>query len=524
MRITLLSFLLFFGTSHIFAQTEVSFDIRYSLPCDFAGSGTEKNQFTELQNGKMLIYRFEADSVFGIKHFMRLWCVDPLGNTQWDRKFAIGEGDSVWLSASLKSIGNQSYLVYSHIDQTRKSSMRLIQFDDNGTILAFHKLAIPNDPQVRNLRSIIDNQELVVSFDLLASDSSRSAGFGKIPFGNINSATWFHTNDLQKSTELYLDETNDVRFIATKDTAAVDLSLDQTGVWQALQFPAKFLPESAMSFNGSTYYIGSMIDQAGIYVNTVLYKKNQTSGWAKQLSASGPSFHGSNGSGISTNNGKIIISGYGSVPHPVTFLSVFEENGNLVKTETFDTFQSFNYNRGDLFKHSSGALFFAKLGGIWTGTQFATILERIDTVNFTSCNSETVVYPYTDISIQNSITSISFTPQSYTFSALSITPFQDPFPFEIICHTNLSLNENDEISSEIYPNPFSESFILRCTHPKDLTIRCYDLMGKEIEVNKLIIDDQQVQLTPVNGFSGSLFCNVQTADGQTQTILVQRMR
>ncbi|WP_341900454.1 T9SS type A sorting domain-containing protein [Fluviicola taffensis] len=526
MKTLLSALLLLLGTSYLSAQTDLSFDIRYSLQTDFAGSGTEKNHFAELQNGKILQYRFEADSLFGIKHFMRIWCVDKIGNTQWDRKFSIGEGDSVWLSASLKSTGNQTYLVYSHIDQSRKSSLRLMHFGEDGTVLSAHKLDIPNEPQVRNIRSLIRNQELVVSFDFLAADSSRSAGFGKIPFGNINSATWFHTNDLQKSTTLYEDANNEIHFIATKDTNAVDMSLDQIGVYQAIQFPAKFLPESAMVFNGNTYYTGNII--SGIFLNSILHKleNNQPSGWVKRLNLVGPSppNYGSNSSGILSVNGKILVLGYGTVPHPLTYLSVFEENGALVKTETFDAFHSFNYNRGDLFKHSSGALFFSKLAGIWTGTQFATVLERIDTTNYTSCNSETANYAYVDTIIQHTTTTVSFTPENYTFSPLSLTMLQDSLTSEITCHTNLSLDENKELSLEAYPNPFSGNFILRSIQLNEVTIQCYDLMGKEILIEKTVLDDQQIQLTPPIDFTGSLFLRVQTVDGYKQTILVQRMK
>ena len=528
MRIPLLSILLLFGVNQLSAQTDLSFDIRYSLPVDFAGSGTEKNQFAELQNGKILLYRFEADSVWGIKHFLRIWCIDKTGNTQWDRKFSIGEGDSVWLSASLKSSGNQAYLVYSHIDQSRKSNLRLMHIGEDGTVLSAHKLDIPDEPQVRNIRSLIRNQELIVSFDFLAADSSRSAGYGKIPFGNIHSASWFHTNELQKSTELYLDENNEIRLVAVKDTNAVDLSLDQISVYQAIQFPAKFLPESVMILNGNRYYTGSIIN--GIFFNSILHKleNNQTSGWAKRLNLPGPwpPNHGGNSSSIVSLDGKILVLGYGTVPHPLTYLSVFEENGTVVKTETFDAFHSFNYNRGDLFKHSSGALFFSKLGGLMTpaGSSFATILERIDTSNFTSCNSETDPYPYVDTVIQHSTTSVSFAPEIYVFSALTLVPVQDSFPLEIACHTNLSLDENTDLSLEIYPNPFAESFTLRSDRPGDLTIHCYDLMGKEIAVNQVAIDNQQIRITPPDGFSGTLLCRVETTSGNSQTLLVQCMK
>lgn len=525
MRIPLLSLLLFFGVNQLSAQTDLSFDARYSLPCDFAGSGTEKNQFTELQNGKIVLYRFEADSVFGIKHFIRVWSIDIYGNTHWDRKFSIGEGDSVWLSASLKSIGNQLYLAYSHIDQSGKSHLRILHLGEDGTFISTHKLNIPNDPQVRNIRSLIRNQELIVSFDLLASDSSRSAAYGKIPFGNFNSANWFHTDELQKSTTLYQDG-NDLRFVATKDSNAVDLSLDQISVYQALQFPAKFLPETVMVFNGNRYYTGSMIH--GIFLNSFLHKlaSNQTSGWVKRLNAVGPNppYHGNTSEGITTVNGKILVSGYGTIPHPLTYLSVFAENGTLIKTETFDAFHSFNYNRGDLFKHSSGALFFSELAGIFTGTQFATVLERIDTTNFTSCNSETTNYPYIDTTLQLSTTTVSFLPENYTFSALTIEPISDPFLKEVVCHPSLSVDENSELNAEIYPNPFAENFTLHAENTSDLTINCYDVMGKEIVIEKTLIDDQHIQITPSVNFSGFLICHVKSARGSVRTISLNKLK
>ncbi len=521
MRIPLLSLLLFFGINYLSAQTEPTFELHYPLNCNFAGSGLEKNQFTELQNGKMMIYRFEADSTFGTKHFMRLWSVDKTGAMQWERQFSIGEGDSIWLSASLKSEGNFAYLVYSHIDQSRKSKLCFLHIAENGDVLASHKLDIPNEPQVRNIRSIVQNQFLVVSFDLLAADSSRSVAYGRIPFGNFNDSQWFHTNELQKSTALYMDE-SDLRFVAGKDTNAVDLHLDQNTVYQGIQFPAKFLPESVLVFNGSRYYTGSLI--SGVYVQSMLHKleDNQTSGWAKRLNISGPSYHGGNSSDIVVSNGKIVVAGYGSVPHPITYLSVFEENGTVVKTEIFDDFHSFNYNRGDLFKHSSGALFFSKLGGLMGsgGSSFTTVLERVDTTNFTSCTSQTYLYPYVDTTIQHTATTITFTPEDYTFSTVFLVQHQDSFPLDILCHTNLSVDENNELVLEVYPNPFTESFTLRSDRPGDLTICCYDLMGKEIVVNMVEMDDQHLQLTPQPGFSGVLLCRIQTASGNTQTIMV----
>ena len=524
MRIPFLFLLLFLGVNYLSAQTETTFELRYPLNCDFAGSGTEKNQFTELQNGKIITYRFEADSTFGIKHFIRLWSIDKTGAMQWERKFSIGEGDSVQLSASLKSEGNFAYLVYSHIDQSRKSKLCLVHLAEDGGVLSSHKLDIPNEPQVRNIRSIVQNQFLVVSFDLLASDSSLSAAYGRIPFGNFNAAQWFHTDELQKSTTLYLDGT-DVRFVATKDTNAVDLSLNQNGVYQALQFPGKFLPETVLVHNGSRYYTGSFIN--GPFLNSMLHKleNNQTSGWAKRLSTVGPTppYHGNRSSSIVSVNGKILVTGYGSTPHPITYISVFEENGDLIKTERFDAFHSFNYNRGDLFRHSSGALFFSKLAGV-SGGLFATVLERIDTTNFTSCSSQPYLYSYSDTTIQNSTTTIAFSPENYAFSTIFLVQHQDSFPLDIFCHTNLSVDENNELDLEVYPNPFSESFTLRSDRPGELTIHCYDLMGKEIAVNKTVMDNQHIRLTPTADFSGILLCRIQTTSGNTQTILVQSMR
>lgn len=527
MRIPLLSLLLVFGVNYLSAQTEPTFELHYPLQCDFAGSGTEKNQFTELQNGKILMYRFEADSTFGIKHFIRLWSVDKTGAMQWERQFSIGEGDSVWLSASLKSEGNFAYLVYSHIDQSRKSNLCLVHLAEDGAVLTSHKLNIPNEPQVRNIRSIVQNQFLVVSFDLLAADSSLSVGYGKIPFGNFNAAQWFHTDELQKSNALYLDG-NDVRFVAAKDTSAVDLSLDQNGIYQAIQFPAKFIPEAVLVFNGSRYYTGNIIH--GIFLNSILHKleNNQTSGWAKRLNTVGPSppYHGNNSASIVSVDGKILTLGYGSTPIPLTYLSVFEENGTLVKTETFDAFHSFNYSRGNLFKHSSGALFFTKLGGLIGpgGATFTTVLERVDTTNFTSCSSETANYPYIDTIIQHTTTTVSFTPENYTFSTVFLVQHQDSFPQDIMCHTYLSVDENNELALEVFPNPFAESFTLRSDFTGDLTIHCYDLMGKEIQIEKTVIDTHRVQLTPPAGFSGALLCRIQTASGNSQTILLQSMR
>lgn len=524
MRIPLLSLLLFFAVNQLFAQTDPSFEVRYSLPCDFAGSGTEKNQFTELPNGNIMLYRFEADSVFGIKHFMRIWCMDEMGSTQWERQYAIGEGDSVWLSASLKNDGNQAYLVYSHVDQSRKTSLRLMHLAEDGSILSSHKLEIPNEPQVRNIRSLIHNQELVVAYDFLASDSSRSVGYGRIPFGNINSATWFHTTELQKATTLYLDG-NDVRFVAVKDTTTIDFSLNQIGVFDALRFPSNYSPESVMVFNGSTYYIGNLYTNVSPFIDAAVYKHHPTSGWAKKLNATGPSYYGSNASAISNSGDKVLILGYGTVPHPTSFLSVFEEDGTLVKSEGFESFHSFNYNRGDLFKHSSGALFFSKLAGIWTGTQFATVMERIDTTDFTSCSSETYnTYPYSDVVLQSDSTTVSFTPENYSFSPFFLVQHQDSFPLEIICHTNLSIDENSALNVEIYPNPFAENFTLRADNTGDLTISCYDVMGKEIVIEKTVIDDQHIQITPSANFSGFLICHVKSARGSVRTISLTKLK
>lgn len=523
MRLILLSFICQLHLSAIRAQVELSFDIRYSLPCNFAGSGSEKNQFTELQNGNVLVYRFEADSVFGIKHFLRIWSIDQSGTMQWDRKFSIGEGDSILLSASLKSTGNQAYLVYAHIDQSRKSNLCMIQLDESGNLLSSRKLFIPNDPQVRNIQSQLRNQELVVSFDLLAADSSRSAVFGKIPLAATANAQWFHTDQLQQSTSLYLAQNNEIRWIATKDSTAVDLSLDQTGVYQALQFPANFFPQSSLVFNGSTYYAGNLLDGVSNLANGVLYKHHPNNGWSKKLAATGPSYHGSTLSGLVVSNGKILVLGYGSVPHPTTFLSSFEENGTLLDTKTFDSFHSFNYNRGDLFKHSSGSLFFSKLAGIWTGTSFASELVRLDSTTFTSCNSGTYNYPYTDISIQTGITSLSFTPVNYPFSAVTLIPLQDPLSVEIICPADLSVNEQEEMSVEAYPNPFAEQLVLHAENVNELQIHCSDFTGRELPVQQEIKSDSEILLTPPSGFSGLLICSIQTAKGLNQTLFLQKL-
>lgn len=521
----LFSLLLLLAANRLFAQTDLSFDIRYPLKVS-ASSGQEKHQFAEFQNGKMILYRFESDSVFGSKQYIRLWCIDQQGNKQWDHIFFIGESDTIWLSASLASYNNEAFLAYTHIDESTKSSLSLLHISAAGTILSSNKVNIPNIRQVRNARSLIQNQELILAFDILDMDSIHSLAFGKIPLSNFSASTWFHTDELRKCTELYFDENNVSRLIAIKNDRAVDLSLDQSGTYQAIEFPVEFIPENALKFNNSTYYVGFLWDSSSVYLNTVLHKleDNQSSGWMKRLNASGPSYHGSTVSGIMESQGKILIEGYGSVPHPTTFVSVFEENGTLLKTELFNTFHSFNYNYGELFKHSSGSLFFAELGGIWTGTQFTTVVTRIDTLNFNACNSEAYTYPYTDSLIQHTITSIQFSPETYTFSPIAIANVSDSFPDEILCHPNLSLNEAQELFVEVYPNPFTENFVLRSERIHELIIHCFDLMGKEIPVDQLLLDDQQIRLTPPHGFSGALFCRVQTADGTTQTVLMQQMK
>ncbi len=526
MRTLLFSFLLFFTiTSPLIAQTEPSFDIRYSLNCGFE-SGTEKNQFTELSNGKIILYRFESDSTFGMEHFIRLWCIDQMGSTQWHRKFYIGETDSILVSAGLTSNNNKIFIAYTHIDPSETTGLRLLSLDENGSLLTSHKLTIPDVRFVRNTQVLMQNQELILAFDLFKTDSSESVVFGKIPIANFSSATWFQSLDMQKCTELYLNENQAANLIAIKNNFSVDFALNQSGPYQAIQFPQRFQPESAMQFNGSTYYVGYLKKATTINVDASLHKleNNQLSGWLRRLDATGPSYHLTTASGIANSGGKILMEGYGEVPHPVTFVSVFEQDGTPVKTELFKAFHTFNYNRGEFLKHSSGALFFAELGGIFTGTMFTTSLNRIDTSTFTSCNSQPYNYPYTDSTLQNSMTSVTFSTENYSFSTVSSTLVSDSFPDEIACHANLSLTENKTDFATIYPNPFSESFILQSEYLNGSEIKCYDLLGKEILVSKQTKGNQQILLTPLSDFSGSLFCHIQTAEGFKQIILAQKTK
>lgn len=489
-----------------------NFTIHYPLPVDHVGSGNERQQLVELQNGNIVMYRFEYDSTV-MQHQLRYWCIDAMGNQQWNKRMSIGAADSIFLFGSLMTYEDGFVMAYSHVIGEGHSAARVVKCDASGNISEAVQLDVTDATQVRDLRLLLLGQEIVVAGSVINSTGDQSVFYAKTNALenalDLEDLEVFTTTELNTISALYLAGTQELHVVGTRDNVTIDLmywepDLNSTGI----SFPEDMYVTEGIEVNGDRYYSGFTMSTTPPHpLNGTVMKvnANNVSEWHKELELVGQMYHGSYASDLVYSNGKVLIMGYGSVPHPVTYLTEFDEDGTVLQTQHLDSYHTFNYNRGQLFQHSNGHFYTSALGGVFTpDATFTTALVCLNENLENSCEGDLYSYNYLDRTATFDTTNVQWVETGSTMGIL-VNPFSGTMEETILCHTHLSLSEYDAFDVQLAPNPFTESTELTLPDAfsaANTQVICTDALGRTLDCTVTVSGTNNVHVQLSNTASG----------------------
>lgn len=474
-----------------YAQSSPEYVVHYPVAPDFWGIGLESNPIIELTNHHAVYYRFEKDSTQSERHFVRLWSADTHGTIQWDKRIDIGQHDSTYLSGSLCSLPDGGFaFAYKYLTNGENSRFEILELDENGTALWSAKSNLAAD--ILNIYGLTSrNDTLYISGSGYSSNVTK-AFIGIIPRQNIENAGIYWSDDLESARQIYFDPSGHMRIAAVTDSDQtvdhlVDISSLQSAGFSFDQFIFRQLVSDAL---GNRYYAGSYLGSDPFYpvLGLCRFNANGQPDWFIRRDVSGEAYHGTTPDAIlyDAQSETVVVSGYSSVPFPVTSLSQITNSGQVQRTVIFDSYHPFNYNYGGLLKHFDGTYSIFRSGGnlnFGVYPPYLTTLIHFDDDWTISCDGSVVQDNW-------QVDTLSLSPHSatwYTGGSLDTATviLQDTTMWEvIICPDNLGVTELDAEDLSIFPVPFSTDFTVRTPGNKQVAaIVIVDASGRQLPVS-----------------------------------------
>ncbi len=511
---TFLLILLFIPVAS-FSQ-DLNFSIQYPVDVDFSGSGLEKNQIIELENGNLVMYRFTYDTISS-EHNIHLWSCEPTAFVIWSKEFSIGIGDSVPLKADLCADGNNFLMVFPTVLGYGNTTASVVKFDADGEPLGqTASINIPNAIQARELTIIRAENEYYVAGIAVYPDNSRDGFLTRSVNGSFAAAETKIIPELTYVNTMYIGDDNKLQLVGRIEHEDADLTVNFPTEAIGTKFPEEIrILEAIYDSVHGTYYSGAIGQIQLTNENAILIHRDlQNNLTGTELYTTGPMFHGSFATDLAFIDDGVAIIGYGSVPHPITFLSKFDYNLNLELSREFGIYQPFNYNRTNLLAHSNGTLYYSVLGGIFnsSGSAFTTVFNCLNDNYQTSCDGDVINSVYNTLPVTETPDTVAFVPSgSISLSAFEIHPiaFIDSIP----CASNLETEDFVVEQTQLYPNPFHSATTLKFNETvslQHLNIECTDNLGRTIPFTMDPVTDREFQLHFPEEFKGMVFIRVKS--------------
>jgi len=515
--------ILFFIPLTSFAQ-DFNYSIQYPLDIDFAGSGLEKNQIIELENGNLVLYRFTYDTV-SLEHKIHLWSCEPSAFVIWSKEFSIGIGDSAGLKADLCADGNNFALVFPAVLGYGTTTATVVKFDADGEPLGqAARIDIPNAIQARELTIIHAENEYYVAGMAVYPDNSRDGFLTRSVNGSFAAAETKIIPELTYVNTMYIGGDGKLQLVGRIENEDADLTVNFPTEAIGTKFPEEIrILEAIYDPVHGTYYSGAIGQIQLTNENAILIHRdlqNNLSG--TELYTTGPMFHGSFATDLAFIDNGVAIIGYGSVPHPITFLSKFDYDLNLELSREFGIYQPFNYNRTNLLAHSNGTLYYSVVGGVFnsSGSAFSTIFNCLNNNYQTSCDGDVINSVYNSLPITETPDTVAFTSSgSISLHSFEIHPiaFIDSIP----CASNLGTADLILEQAQIYPNPFAITTTIRLSEgitAAQTEVMCHDVLGREIAANYVVCGDQEITVHLQEKVSGMIFFRVRNGSKEMTVI------
>ena len=473
-----------------------NFNLHYALDVNFAASGEEKKQIAELDNGNLVLYRFEFDSSV-MEHKMRYWCTDPMANVLWNKEFLLGSEDSLFLNGSLCAHDNNFILVFTKVIGNAHSGANIIKCNASGDILESIQLDIPNAHEFPRFSAVYSNNEYVVGGTFHDQTGETAVFIARSNSQSFQNPEIFVTNELEQLSTIYVGENQSLHLIGLHNFETTNVIFNWTteAVGKKFQNPF-YIEEAKYDPNHGTYFAGSNFTDPSYPKAGLMIEDNQGNNWRKEMQITSGISQLSTSSDLIFHNGKVVLTGYCSNPIPRTFITQFAMNGEVEETKTYSSAHPFNYNVGSLLAHSNGHVYLSKLVGVsYTNpVSFATSFICLNPDLDNGCDGNIQTFVHDSIPMTVEADTVLFQEQG-TAIVYTQTVSNGALEDTILCHTHLAIVDITSINAELYPNPFTEKTTIRLPEafsPENTTIRCLDALGRNIPFASSVAGDNSI--------------------------------
>lgn len=485
-------------------------DYKYWYP-----DGNDWNNIKQTHDKGYIIARTNIDSsISPTPYYCEYIKTNREGNVLWVKKILLGNSlDSVGGGiASLIQTADKGYLISNSIHTANKGRhLFLAKTDSMGAISWCKTYPADGYSGAYALQQTSDKGYIAAGFSrtanyrqsafLLKTDSMGNYGWGKnITIANDTLQEFYDVKEVPRTGYVLCGYSTSGG--ANARTSAAACLLDGSG---NLLWNRNFIFAHASSFysviqtsDNNFVFAGSYNDTSS-YAPRLMFIKLDLLGntlWMKAYNQSPNPYYGSyawNAKPLA--NGAFIFSGYISDPIPASLIGKMDANGNLLWSNEYRSFHSFNYVPNTIETTTDGGYMFTNSVGIYRNGRalFTTELLKTDANGTLGCDG--MNHPITLAGISAVITNSATV--SPTGSAFNYTPalLEGGVKDSIICETITdhapsgirSYHEDGFVLEQNYPNPFSGSTRIACRLPADtkmLTLEVYDMLGNKIREQK----------------------------------------
>lgn len=463
----LLFFLLTFNS---FSQLN-SFNKQFQLKINYAASGSDKGVLTQLTDNSYVLTRIFgetlADSTDNYAEIIRM---DIDGDILWSKKVFLGRSNEDYLFKSCVVASNQNefYFGVNMIGAVGQSVLRIAKINSNGTIIWSKILQTPRLCNLFTQLNVFDNNDLgflVEAKDVFEDDLSNSILIGRIDangtliYGNgINMSN-------QKAFSLELNEDEIIISRYENQSKISSISINSFYNSEIIILDTLISIQDLIIDQHKNKYVCGLVKNSVTLRDEIWLAKIDSLNnviWSKKNTNMNSTFNGAYANQLVLKDSEIFAISYYGDMIPRTLISRFDINGNILSSKSYYfTFHTFNYERSTLIKTNDNQLAFASIGGVFYGTSFATVFQKLDDNNSSFCDGTTENLVFDDyvfttenniLVLDNSFLNCVDLPMILEESIVLDSVFCENIEVE----GSLDVSTKQKKNCQIYPNPLQD--------------------------------------------------------------------
>lgn len=512
-----LIFISFLSTFNLFSQVN-SFNKQFQLKINYASSGSDKGVLTQLTDNSYVITRIFGESVVdSTDNYAEIIRIDIDGDILWSKKVFLGRSNEDYLfkACVIASNQNEFYFGVNMIGAVGQSVLKLAKINSNGTIIWNKILQTPKLCNLFTQLNVFDNNDLgflIEARDVIEEDFSNSILFGRID----SNGTLIYGNGISMSNQKAFSlELNEDEIIVSRYEYQSKISSISTNTFYNSEINILdtliSIKDIIIDQNKNKYVCG-LVKNTGTLKDEIWLAKIDSLNnviWSKKNTNTNVNFNGAFANQLLLKDNEIIsISYYGDMT-PRTIISRFDINGNLLSSKSFySTFHTFNYERSTLIKTNDNQLAFTCLGGVFYGTSFATVFQKLDENNSSFCDgtSENLLfedYVFTTennlLILDNPFLNCVDLPMVFEESEVLDSVFCENIEIE----GNLDVLYNKLEYVQCYPNPFQNNLTIE-SKDQIHQIQIFNLHNK-IVFNEFFTDSKNLLQLELNNLNSGYY-------------------